>query len=296
MRNNGSVSASEGLARGLGWFSIGLGLAQVVAPQAVARLVGVKNHSVLFRALGLREIASGVGILSQVKPRGWMWARVGGDVMDLALIGTALTSKDASRGRLGTAAAVVAGVTAVDALCGQRLSREQGALHVRKSITINKSPEELYRFWRNFENLPRFMGHLESVHVLDEKRSHWVVKAPAGTSVAWDAEIVEDRPDHLIRWRSLEGADVDNAGWVTFQRATGNRGTVVTVDLEYKPPGGVFGATVAKMLGQAPEKQVPVDLMRLRQVIETGVIQSTEGQSAGRAKSTSRKFDDFVRA
>jgi uncharacterized membrane protein len=296
MRNNGSVRASEGFARGLGWFSIGLGLAQVVAPGAVARLVGVKNHSILVRALGLREIASGVGILSHVKPRGWVWARVGGDMMDLALIGTALTDKTAKRGRLATAAAVVAGVTAVDAMCGQRLSREQGSLRVRKSITINKSPEELYAFWRDFENLPRFMGHLESVTVLDEKRSRWVVKAPAGTNVAWDAEVIEDRPNELIRWRSLQGADVDNTGSVTFQRATGNRGTVLTVEFEYKPPGGVFGATLAKLLGQAPEKQVPVDLMRLRQVLETGVIQSTEGQPAGRSKSTSRKFDDFVRA
>ena len=296
MRNNGSVTASEGLARGLGWFSIGLGVAQLVAPQAVARLVGVKNHSVLFRALGVREIASGVGLLSQVKPRGWVWARVGGDVMDLALLGTALTSKRSGRGRLATAAAVVAGVTAVDALCGQRLSREQGSLRVRKSITINKSPEELYRFWRDFENLPRFMGHLESVKVLDEKRSHWIVKAPMGQSVAWQAEIIEDRPNELIRWRSLPGADVDNAGSVAFQRATGNRGAIVTVELEYEPPGGVFGATIAKLLGQAPEKQVPVDLRRLRQVLETGVVQSTEGQPAGRARSTSRKYDDLVRA
>lgn len=296
MRNNGSVSASEGLARGLGWFSIGLGLAQVLAPRSVASLIGVKNHSNLFRAVGLREIASGVGILAQVRPRGWVWARVGGDVMDLALLGTAMASKGTNNGKLATAAAVVAGVTAVDVLCGQKLSRQHGAQHVRKSVTISRSPEELYRFWRNFENLPRFMAHLESVQVLDDKRSHWVVKAPAGSSVAWDAEIIEDRPNELIAWRSLPGADVDNSGSVKFQRAPGNRGTILTVEFDYDPPGGVFGATIAKLFGEAPEKQVPVDLMRLRQVIETGEIATTEGQPAGRSKSTSRKFDDFVRA
>jgi uncharacterized membrane protein len=120
------------------------------------------------------------------------------------------------------------------------------------------------------------------------------VKGPAGDTVEWDAEIVEDRPNELIRWRSLPGADVDHSGVVTFAPATGGRGAVVTVEFEYRPPAGVFGATVAKLLGQAPEKQVPVDLLRLRQVLETGVIQSTKGQPAGRARSTSRKFDDFV--
>ena len=296
MRNNGSKSGSERLARGLGWFSIGLGLAQILAPRAVGRLVGVRNHRALMAAVGVREIASGIGILSQVKPRGWVWARVGGDVMDLAMLGSALTGRKAARTRLATTAAVVAGVTAVDVLCGERLSREQGALQVRRAITIGKSPEELYRFWRNFENLPRFMTHLQSVQAIDQRRSHWIVKGPAGTTVEWDAEIVEDRPNELIRWRSLPGADVENSGVVTFAPATGNRGSVVAVEFEYRPLAGVFGATVAKLFGQAPQKQVPVDLMRLRQILETGVIQSTEGQPSGRARSTSRKFDDFVRA
>jgi uncharacterized membrane protein len=296
MRNNGNESSCERLARGLGWFSIGLGLAQILAPRAIGRLVGIRNHRALIAAVGVREIASGIGILSQVKPRGWVWARVGGDVMDLALLGSALTGRQAARTRLATTTAVVAGITAVDALCGERLSREQGALQVRRAITIAKSPEELYRFWRNLENLPRFMAHLQSVRVIDHQRSHWIVKAPAGATVEWDAEIVEDRPNELIRWRSLPGAAVENTGLVTFAPATGKRGTVITVEFEYRPPAGVFGANMAKLFGQAPEKQVPVDLMRLRQILETGVIQSTEGQSAGRARSTSRKFDDFVRA
>lgn len=294
-RGNGA-SAAHCLARGLGWFSIGLGVAQILAPRAVARWVGAKSQPGLLRALGAREIVSGVGILAQQKPRGWVWARVGGDVMDLALLGSAISDRRANRRRLTAVAGAVAAVTAVDVLCGQKLSRKAGALHVRKSITINRAPEELYQFWRNFENLPRFMAHLESVQILDGKRSHWVVKGPAGSRVEWDAEIVEDQPNQLIAWRSLPGADVDNAGTVRFERATGGRGTVVTVELNYEPPGGLFGATVAKLLGQAPEKQVPVDLLRLRQIIETGVLAVTEGQPAGRARSTSRKFDDFVRA
>src|SRR4051812_22284164 len=102
-------------------------------------------------------------------------------------------------------------MTALDAICAQRLNNNGtargGTTQVKKSIIINRSPEELYRFWRDFENLPRFMNHLESVRVLDDKRSHWVAKAPAGTSVEWDAEIIEDRPGELIAWRSLAGSE-----------------------------------------------------------------------------------------
>jgi uncharacterized membrane protein len=219
--------------------------------------------------------------------------------MDLALLGAALNSADGRRGRVTAATAAVAGVTALDVLCSRQISRSPevniSGIHVRKSITVNRPPEELYRFWHNFENLPRFMNHLESVQVNGERRSHWVAKGPAGTSVEWDAEVIHDRPNELIEWRSLEGADVDNSGLVQFQRAPGGRGTVVRVEMEYNPPAGVIGAIVAKLFGEAPEKQVKVDLLRFKQLMETGEIARTEGQPAGRARSTSRKYDDFVR-
>jgi uncharacterized membrane protein len=122
--------------------------------------------------------------------------------------------------------AAVAGVAALDVYTAQLLSSPRGrggAMVAVTTGTFNLSPEEVYRFWRNFENLPRFMSHLESVHVTDEKRSHWVARAPMGTSVEWDAEIIEDRPNYEISWRSLEGADVDNRGTVRFDRAPGDR-------------------------------------------------------------------------
>jgi uncharacterized membrane protein len=305
MANNGTVGkwSPEQLAQCLGWFSIGLGLAEVLAPKRMSRLIGARQeHSFLLRLLGVREIASGVGILSRRRPAGWVWSRVGGDAMDLAFLSSALSPENPQRNRAAAATAAVVGVTALDFLCGQELSRSttkpagDGATHVETSVTINRTPEELYRFWRDFQNLPRFMNHLVSVQVSGPTRSHWVAKGPAGTDVEWDAEIVTDTPNQVISWRSLEGADVANAGSVRFERAPGGRGTIVRVKMQYRPMGGSVGSAVAKMLGKAPEKQVKVDLYRLKQILETGEAARTEGQPAGRARSTSRKYDDLVRS
>jgi len=293
----------KGLARGLGWFSLGLGLAEVMAPQSVAKLIGARgDHRGLLRALGMREIASGVGILTQRRPTGWLWSRVGGDAMDLALLGAALSSGKARRNRVAAAAAAVAGVTVLDMLCSQQLSRRSGAatrsgvIRVQKTVTINRSPEELYRFWRDFQNLPRFMNHLGSVQVIGDKRSHWVARGPAGMRVEWDAEVIEDRSNEVIKWRSLEGSDVDNVGSVRFERAPGGRGTVVRVEIEYSPPAGVIGAGLAKLFGEDPEWQLKDDLRRFKQVMEAGEVVTTEGQPAGRPSSTSRRYDRVARS
>jgi len=274
----------ERLANALGWFSIGLGLAQLAAPRGMARLVGASDDAksrTVMRALGLREITTGVGILARPRPTGWVWTRVAGDVMDLALLGSLLKPNNTQRNRTAAATAAVLGVTALDVLCGQQLSRgpdaatsapTDRAIHVTRTITINRSPEEVYQFWHDFQNLPRFMVHLESVHVIDEKRSHWIAKAPAGTKVEWDAETIDDRPNELIAWRSLPSADVDNSGSVRFRPAPGGRGTEVRVEMQYAPPGGVIGSTIAKLFGEEPGQQVQEDLRRFKQVMETGEI------------------------
>ena len=155
-------------------------------------------------------------------------------------------------------------------------------IKVEKAVTINKSPEELYRFWSNFENLPRFMSHLESVKDTGQGRSHWVAKAPAGTTVEWDAEVFNMKANELIAWRSLEGADVDSAGSVRFERAPGGRGTEVRVSLKYDPPGGALGAIFAKLFGEEPAQQIEEDLRHLKQVMEAGEVPTTEGQPSGR--------------
>lgn len=161
-------------------------------------------------------------------------------------------------------------------------------IKIRRSATVNKPPEELYRFWKNFENLPRFMKHVESVRVIDDRRSHWVVKAPAGRIVEWDAEIVANREDEMIGWRSTGGM-VDHAGSVRFERAPEGRGTVVRVQLQYKPPAGRIGASIARLFGKAPDRQIAEDLHRFKQLMEAGEIPTTDGQPSGRAGGALRR-------
>ena len=287
---NDRVPGSK-LATGLGWFSIGLGVAEILAPRALARLIGVRHRPILFAALGLRELTSGVGLLTQRRQAGWLWSRVAGDVMDLSLLGTAFASDDVDERRVEAAAAAVAGVTVLDAMCACQHSGLDEPIRVTRTIAIDRTPAELYQFWRDLENLPRFMRHLESVRVESDVRSHWVARAPAGKTVEWDAEIIEDKPDELIAWRSLPDADVDNAGVVRFQHAPGGRGTFVHVELSYRPPGGRLGSMIAKLFGEEPSQQVQRDLYRLKQIIETGQVSTTEGQPAARPTSTSPLYD-----
>jgi uncharacterized membrane protein len=158
-------------------------------------------------------------------------------------------------------------------------------VHIEKSITINRSPEELYKFWRDFENLPRFMENLESVTKLDDQRSHWMAIGPGGKKIEWDAEIYNEKEGELIAWRSLPGSDLANAGSVHFEPAPDGRGTYLKVTLNYNPPGGKAAALFAKLFGQEPGQLVEHNLKRLKQLIETGEIPTTEGQPSGRATS-----------
>ncbi len=155
-------------------------------------------------------------------------------------------------------------------------------IKIEKSVLVNRPAQELYRFWRNFENLPRFMDHLESVTVVDENRSHWVAKAPAGTRVEWDATIHNEIEDQLIAWRSLPGADVDNAGSVHFTPSASGAATEVRVVLSYDPPAGKLGAAVAKLFGEEPAKQVEDDLRRFKQVVEAAEVAGNSKHPAGR--------------
>ncbi|PYQ31989.1 MAG: cyclase [Acidobacteria bacterium] len=166
---------------------------------------------------------------------------------------------------------------------GEQVSVPYGkGIRVEKAVTINASPESLYAFWRNFENLPRFMCNLEAVECHDSLRSHWVAAGPAGMSVDWEAEIINDIPNELIGWRSIDGSKVDNAGSVHFNALPDGRGTEVKVVLRYDPPAGLLGAAVSKLFGEDPAMQVQEDLRRLKMLVETGEIATTEGQPSGR--------------
>ena len=154
-------------------------------------------------------------------------------------------------------------------------------IHARRSVTINRDRDEVYRYWRELDRLPTFMTHLDSVEQRDDRHSHWVAHAPAGKHVEWDAEIVEDRAGELIQWRSLDGSEVSNGGAVRFMDAPGDRGTEVHVDLHYDPPGGRLGATIAKVFGEEPAQQLRDDLRRFKQVMETGEVVVSEGSPDG---------------
>jgi uncharacterized membrane protein len=146
------------------------------------------------------------------------------------------------------------------------------AVKVERTVTIERDRHELYAFWHDFENLPRFMEHLVSVRVDSPTRSHWVAKAPAGTTAEWDAEIVNDVADSLIAWKSTAGASVPNAGSVHFSDAPGGRGTIVKVVMDVEPPAGKLGFVIAKLFGEDPDREVREDLRKFKQLMETGEI------------------------
>lgn len=156
-------------------------------------------------------------------------------------------------------------------------------IHVVESILINKPATELYDLWRNFENLPRIMSHLKSVRVIDDRRSHWIVEAPRllGGRLEWEAEIIRDEPHSRIAWRSLPDSQIDQRGMVSFLQAPGDRGVIVRVDVEYRPPAGQVGYWLAKLLGEDPAQQIRDDLRNLKRSLEIGEVITVQGQPRG---------------
>ncbi len=301
--NNGLLGTLTG---GLGWFSLGLGVSQIVAPDRIIEMTGVpKNDTsrLLMRVVGGREIASGLGILTSANPAPWLWSRVGGDVMDLTLLCASLRSRRAQRDKVAATMMSVAGIFVLDLLTSIKSSRRFGstargeerframgrtggagpeqALKVHKSITVNRPVDEVYAFWRDFQNLPRFMTQLEEVKPVGDGRWHWVAKGPLDRKIEWDTQIVEERPNQLIAWRSLPGSDIDVAATVRFTPAPGGRGTEVWVELDYSPPGGAVVAKLAKLLPENPERQLQDNLRAFKQVMETGEIVWSEATVAG---------------
>ena len=171
-------------------------------------------------------------------------------------------------------------------------------IQAQHSVTVNLPKEQLYRIWRNFENLPRFMTHLQRVEV-DEanggKRSHWVAKAPFGRTIEWNAEITSEWENEHIAWHSLPGSMVNSKGSVHFESAPGGRGTIVHVSMVYNPPGGSLGAAIAKLFGEEPSLQLRDDLRHFKQMMEAGEIPSVEGQPSGRIKEFRYSMDGRMR-
>lgn len=283
----------ENGAKGLGALSLVVGIPQILMPGRMNRLIGLRDDAttrVWMRAVGAREIAAGVGILSRRRPTGWLWARVAGDTMDLALLGGALRGKSRRPGRTLAATGAVAGTLAADLVDSVKLSRGEApaadqqqarSMHVRAATTVRRDRDELYALWRDFERFPQFMAHLENVAATGPGRSHWKARGPLGMNVEWDAEITEDLPGERISWRSREGAKVESSGTVRFVAAPAGQGTEVHLELRYDVPGGAVGSLIARLFGEEPAAQISDDLRRFKQIVETGEIARSDGSPEG---------------
>jgi uncharacterized membrane protein len=152
------------------------------------------------------------------------------------------------------------------------LEARSGDQLIGRSVTINRPRLELYEFWRDLRNLPRFMENIRSIAVTDGNRSHWIVRAPGGRAVEWDSILTEDQPGSRLAWESVEGASIRNSGRIEFKDSTNGRGTIVTATIVYDPPGGNLGRLVAKLFEKEPHIQVRRDLRRFKQLMEAGEV------------------------
>jgi len=279
--------------RGLGWMSLGLGVAQLAAPNTVRRVSGVDDSAtsrVVVPLVGARELVHAAGLLTSRRKGVWAWTRVVGDAMDLTSLGVAIVHRGGRRRRrLVAVTGAIAGITALDLLTAVQATRSKrndsrngGSMELTASTTIRKPVPEVYAFWRDVENLPTFMAHLEQVRTTGERTSHWSAAAPFGKNVEWDAEITEEVAGEKIAWRSTGDADVPNAGMVRFVPAPDGVSTEVHVVLVYDIPGGAVGKAVAKYFGEEPHQQLDDDLRRFKQVLETGEVVRSDGAPWGK--------------
>jgi uncharacterized membrane protein len=263
---------ATGLIRGLGWFGVTLGVAELAVPRLIASAIGVDRDGpapMILRAVGVREIVSSSAVLVRPDHPAPRWARVLGDAIDIGLLGLALGSPGTGKRRLAVALGMVAGVTALDVIAARRQGRARHPLPVIAAVTINKSPMEVYAFYRRLEQLPQFMNYLVSVEQHADRRSTWTARLPIGGTVQWEAELVEDRPGQVLSWRSVEGSQVQTRGRVTFTRAPGRDMTEVRIEMQL----GVFGRSPSLELARLfARPQVKGDLRRLKQVLETGEV------------------------
>ncbi|OBA70995.1 hypothetical protein A5641_11280 [Mycobacterium sp. 1554424.7] len=286
-------NATAPLVKALAGASFGLGLAELAAPEKVAAVAGVDDTRVsrrVIRALGARECGHGAALLGGSDRL--VWTRVAGDALDVALLLAGVAARGRGRRRQGAiSAAVLGGIGAVDLYTALRTTRNGGARHangtrqrtVRAAVTVRRPPEDVYRFWRDLENLPSFMHHLQSVTEGADGRSHWVANSPVGQPVQWDAQITEDQPGKRIAWQSLPGSALQNGGSVEFTPASDGDGTEVRVRIGYQMPGGVVGRAAATLFGESPDQQVNDDLRRFKQILETGQVMRSDGSPEGTA-------------
>jgi uncharacterized membrane protein len=237
------------------------------------------------RALGVREIASGVGLLAQPQRPMWLWTRLAGDAMDLTLLGMAFGTHRSHRGRLATATGAVGLVTALDLICIRRTSQlahgPAEPVQLAATIVIERSREELYRFWRDLTQLPRFMRSIREVRIIDQRHSRWFAAGSDGESLSWESEITEDRPGEYIAWRSTPGSRLDTEGVVRFEPAPNGEGSLVRLQVSYRAAANA-GSALGKLIATLARSEIKSELRRFKQLIETGEVATTDGQPSGR--------------
>jgi uncharacterized membrane protein len=256
-----------------------------------ANVLDLEHDTALSRKIHAQERRNrkNIGVLE-----GRISAGVGGGLLVLGVL---------TRNRLGLASGLASaggyllyrGVTRHDPIYrlfswNTETQGDQGRVEVERAIVIERPVGEVYAYWRNLEQLPRFMNHLVSVRELDSRRSHWAANAPAGMTVEWDAEIVQDLPNRRLSWHSLPNSEVMNSGVVQF-RELSSGATDVSVFLAYAPPAGALGATVAKLLGAEPGQQIEDDLQRLKDLLEAN---NQRGQATTEDRLAASVADDTV--
>ncbi len=267
----------------LGWFSLGLAAATCLAPRAIGRLTGLGERSTLLRVVGLRELASGVGLLTQQNRTPWLLARVAGDVMDLAIALSAVGADNPRRARAFATLGVVGAVTVADlSAWGHAATRSAQQVRVYSAVVVNKSAQECYEFWRDVSHLPKFMHWIETVTPIDERRSRWTVRTPMGARLEWNAELTEDDRSKHLTWRARDNEGMQHMTGVWFGSAKGVRGTLVQASLQHFPAAARGALSVRKLFATDPESVLREDLRRFKQLIEAGEIPTTRGQPSGR--------------
>jgi uncharacterized membrane protein len=310
-----SGKASEGLRRdrlpdALGWASAIVGAPLLLASRAAVEAIGMGDapgHRRAAEFVGIRDLAAAAGLLLRSSPA-WLWARVGGDLADMTLLGlgaqrSGLLGRTRRTGRMGriagpgrmpknvdrsratrvaVAAAGMVGLTGVDLYAAMTRSRPTTSLRLTSSVTVAVPALQAYELWRLLERLPAFLTHVDEVRVTGPDTSHWRASAPFGAPVEWDAQIVDDVPGERLAWLSLAGGAVANAGDVAFSPAPGGRGTEIHLTLYYRTSGARAATALARYFGERPARQLDGELRRFKQIAETGEVVRSEGAPGGK--------------
>ena len=294
---------AERVALGLGWFSIGLGLIEVLAPRRLGRRFGMGYAAPLLRLYGLREIVAGAGLLASRDKSPWLWARVAGDTLDLATLALGLAGRRQGSALMGIAA--VAGVTMLDLRAAREMEARElrslagagrnaggrgwrlGRTEIERAITIGKPSEELLHVWMRDDVLPRIMAHLAEVRQLGDNRAEWTVRIPGGAALRWRMHIAEADPERGLRFEAEPGGmPLITGGRVSFEKAPAGRGTVMRLHVDFAPPGGAAGRRLAALMGDMlPGALIDKSLHFFKAIAETGEIPTTARQPSGRANA-----------